>query len=137
MNRLLPLAASAFLLAMSVEQAAAQQSPAGGVAGTTGGIRAVTRRTLMSGYNANAAAMMTAGGLNGFAAAPTGTGALLPGAGPAPVAAPQLAGGDSGTAPVTVRPEVRRQLELLARRGDPVAAAALAELRQTASAARP
>ena len=137
MNRLLPLAATAFLFAMPVEQAAARQSAVGGGPGTTGGIRAVTRRTLMSGYNANAAAVMTAGGLNGFAVAPAGTGALQPGAGPAPAAAPQLAGGDSGTAPVTVRPEIRRQLEQLARRGDPVAAAALAELRQTASTVRP
>lgn len=136
MKRLLPLAAIGFLLALPWEQAVAQQSPVGGGAGTTGGIRAVTRRTLMSGYNTDAAALMTAGGLNGFGGARVGGGALQPGASAASAAGPQLAEGGSGTAPV-VRPEVRRQLEQLARRGDPVAAAALAELRQTASAARP
>lgn len=137
MKRLLPLAATVFLLAMPWEQAVAQLSAAGSGAGTTGGIRAVTRRTLMSGYNGDAAAMMTAGGLNGFGGARAGGGALQPGANSAPAAGPQLADGGSGSAPVVVRPEVRRQLELLARRGDPVAVAALAELRQTASATRP
>ena len=135
MKLTLRIVTAALLLGIVEGRASAQQSPAGGgnagVAGAPRGIRAVTRRTLMSGYGSDASAFMTAGGLTGFAPVANGSAASLPGA--VPVAAPSIA----SSASVPIRPEIRRTLEQLARRGDPVAAAALAELARPASASLP
>ena len=135
MKLTLRIVAAALLLGMFADRASAQLNPAGGgnagAAGTPRGIRAVTRRTLMSGYGTDASAFMTAGGLTGFATVPNG--AATPQSGSVPVVVPPTA----SVAPVTIRPEIRRSLEQLARRGDPAAAAALAELARPASASLP
>jgi hypothetical protein len=135
MKLTLRIVAVALVLGRLGDRSLAQQSPVGGgnsaAAGTPRGIRAVTRRTLMSGYGTDASAFMTAGGLNGFATVPNGS--ATPQSRTVPVAAPSTA----SVAPVPIRPEIRRSLEQLARRGDPAAAAALAELARPASASLP
>ena len=71
---------AAFLLGIGMfgDRASAQQSLAGGgnpgAAGTPRGIRAVTRRTLMSGYGSDGSVFMTAGGLTGFSTVFTASG---------------------------------------------------------------
>lgn len=124
----LSMATAACVLVAGWESVLAQQSPANGATGTPRGIRAVTRRTLMSGYGADASALFTAGGLTGFQSAPSSLAPANPGSAAvsAPVNSPSPVGG--------IRPDVRRNLEALARRGDPVAAAALSEVAQPASA---
>lgn len=105
----------------------------GGNTGQPGGIRAVTRSTLMSGYNNDARAMFTAGGVAGLQPVAASGGA--PGAFSAGSATPTIAGypGESAapvaahaprTAPLSR--EARGALQRLARAGDASAAAALA-----------
>lgn len=105
----------------------------GGNAGQPGGIRAVTRRTLMSGYNNDARAMFTAGGISGLQPTPVAGGA--PGAVAAGSSTPTIAGypGEPAvqaapnaprTAPLSR--EARVAMQRLARAGDASAAAALA-----------
>ena len=121
------LGRAAGILWIAGTMAIAQQAPGGGVGpaggqGQSRGIRAVTRRTLMSGYGADPQAMIGAPGAAGFQGAAT-----LPGVASAPAATaptPILASN-----PALQRRDVQAALQRFAASGDAQAAAALAESR--------
>jgi hypothetical protein len=115
--------------AASAQQASAVALAPGGAQGQgqARGIRAVTRRTLMSGYGADSQAMFTAAGMAGFQGAAT-----LPGG--APAAAPIAPTPSVAMNPALQRRDVQTALRRFAAAGDSQAAAALAESRTPASA---